>query len=193
VGNFLTDPIGTTVDFIKAIPSIPGTLINGIYCVGKHVLTGDWESLAYDLGGGAVLFVEVYVGAKVGGGVKGLADDALGATDDMIGAADDFAGAADDAFCFVAGTAVITLTGSKAIEAIQAGDIVLSENELTGETGYKRVVQTFVSETDELVHVHVNGETISATPEHPFYVPQKGWVDSIQLRTGDILVLQNGR
>ena len=28
---------------------------------------------------------------------------------------------------------------------------------------------------DELVHIGVNGETISATPTHPFYVDKLGW------------------
>ena len=39
----------------------------------------------------------------------------------------------------------------------------------------------------------MNGEEIITTPKHPFYVPQKGWVGSIQLRAGDILILQNGQ
>lgn len=29
---------------------------------------------------------------------------------------------------------------------------------------------------DELVHIGVNGETISATPTHPFYVDKLGWI-----------------
>lgn len=68
-----------------------------------------------------------------------------------------------------------------------------SENPDTGERALKRVVQTFVNETDELVHVRVNGEEIITTPEHPFYVPSKGWTGAIHLRAGDILVLQNGK
>lgn len=31
-----------------------------------------------------------------------------------------------------------------------------------------------------------------STPNHPFYVPSKGWVEAVYLRAGDILVLQNG-
>ena len=56
----------------------------------------------------------------------------------------------------------------------------------------KKVVRTFVNETNELVEVTVNGETIKSTPSHPFYVPQKGWTSAISLRAGDILVLSNG-
>ncbi len=37
-----------------------------------------------------------------------------------------------------------------------------------------------------------NGETISATPSHPFYVNQFGWTRATDLRAGDVLVLSNG-
>lgn len=62
--------------------------------------------------------------------------------------------------CFIAGTAVLTASGYTAIEKICAGDKVWAENSETGEKELKQVVQTFVKETDELVHVHVNGEEI---------------------------------
>ena len=94
--------------------------------------------------------------------------------------------------CFVAGTPVLTSAGYVLIEDIEVGDKVWSENPETGEKELKEVVQAFVNETDELVHIHVNGEEIITTPEHPFYVPKKGWVGAIDLRAGNILVLQSG-
>ena len=39
---------------------------------------------------------------------------------------------------------------------------------------------------------HLVGETITTTPTHPFYVPQKGWTEAAKLRAGDILVTCNG-
>ena len=54
------------------------------------------------------------------------------------------------------------------------------------------MVQSFENETKELVHVTAGGDIITATPEHPFYVPQRGWVGAIELRAGDILVQVNG-
>ena len=95
--------------------------------------------------------------------------------------------------CFVAGTAVLTSEGLHAIENLKIGDMVWAENPETGEKALKEVVQTFVRETDELVHIMVEGEQIITTPEHPFYVPQKGWMGAAQLRAGDILVLSNGK
>ena len=95
-------------------------------------------------------------------------------------------------YCFVAGTLVTTEDGSKPIEEIQVGDKVLSEDETTGEVAVKTVTETYVNETDELIHIGVNGETISATPSHPFYVNKFGWTLAGSLRAGDVLVLSNG-
>ena len=78
------------------------------------------------------------------------------------------------------------------IEEITAGMLVYAHNPDTGETELKEVVQTFVNETNELVHIKVSGEEIITTPTHPFWVPQKGWTDAIQLRAGDRLQLLNG-
>lgn len=98
----------------------------------------------------------------------------------------------DTSYCFVAGTLVTTADGFKPIEEIEVGDKVLSEDETTGEVEVKEVTQTYVNETDELVHIGINGETISATPSHPFYVDKLGWTLAGSLRAGDILVLSNG-
>ena len=53
----------------------------------------------------------------------------------------------------------------------------------------KTVTETYVNETDELVHIGVNGETISATPTHPFYVNKFGWTLAGSLRAGDVHIL----
>ena len=106
----------------------------------------------------------------------------------MWGSAKDFG----TSYCFVAGTLVTTEDGQEPIEEIEVGDKVLSENELTGEVAVKTVTETYVNETDELVHIGVNGETISATPTHPFYVDKLGWTLARSLRAGDVLVLSNG-
>ena len=52
--------------------------------------------------------------------------------------------------------------------------------------------QLFINESDELIHLTVNGEEITTTPTHPFYVAHKGWYAAVDLRAGDILVLVNG-
>ena len=94
--------------------------------------------------------------------------------------------------CFIAGTLVATETGYVTIENIKVGDLVWVHDPETGETALKPVVQTFRNETTEWIHVTVNGETLTCTPEHPFYVPKKGWTSAVDLRAGDILVMLNG-
>ena len=106
----------------------------------------------------------------------------------MWGSAKDFG----TSYCFVAGTLVTTEDGQEPIEEIEVGDKVLSEDETTGEVAVKTVTETYVNETDELIHIGVNGETISATPSHPFYVDKLGWTLARSLKAGDVLVLSNG-
>ena len=69
-----------------------------------------------------------------------------------------------EAMCFVEGTQVLTSTGNAPIESIQTGDYVWAWDENTGDVGLRKVVETYINETDELVHVHVNGEEIITTP-----------------------------
>ena len=94
--------------------------------------------------------------------------------------------------CFVAGTLVCTEDGEIPIEDIHTGDLVWAWDEDTGEVALKPVVETYINQTDELLHVFVNGEEIVTTPTHPFYSPVKGWTDAVHLRAGDILVHVNG-
>ena len=137
--------------------------------VSHRVTTGSWKGA-----GNAAL--------------NGMADGALSGA--ITGA---ITGGITSNVCFVAGTTVVTSVGYRAIEDICAGDEVWAEDPETGEKALKEVVQTFVNETKELVHVFVDGEEIVATPEHPFYVSQKGWVSACELRVGDILVSVNGK
>ena len=126
---------------------------------------------------------------------KGAGKAALegAATGYMTGAITGFVtGGLSSSTCFVAGTAVLSASGLVNIEQIRPGDKVWAENPETGQKGLKTVVRTFENETTELVHVFVNGEEIITTNEHPFYVPVKGWTSAIELRAGDILLLQNG-
>jgi len=94
--------------------------------------------------------------------------------------------------CFVAGTLVQCEDDSKTIEDISVGDKVWAWDEETGDIALKEVVETYVTKTDKLIHVFVNGEEIITTPTHPFYSPVKGWTKAAHLRAGDILVLVNG-
>jgi hypothetical protein len=85
----------------------------------------------------------------------------------------------------VAGTLIQTRDGEKAIQDIQIGDWVLSDDPNTpGDIEYKQVVQTFVHETNYLVDVYIGGEKITTTEGHRFWVKDVGWVAAKDLGAG---------
>ena len=75
--------------------------------------------------------------------------------------------------CFVAGTLVLTASGLMAIEKIKVGDIVYAANEETLDVSLKPVLETYIRETSNLIHIKVNGEEIISTYDHPYYVRKK--------------------
>ncbi|MEV5959771.1 Hint domain-containing protein [Streptomyces sp. NPDC051987] len=94
--------------------------------------------------------------------------------------------------CFPAGTKVATEHGSKPIEEVRAGERVWSENPETGQRRLRRVVGVTQRTTDALVSVDIGGETVRATPEHPFWVTGKGWTGAESLHPGDRLRTLDG-
>ncbi len=94
--------------------------------------------------------------------------------------------------CFVAGTLILTATGLVAIDAIKVGDRVYAADVDTQEVSLKPVVNTYISETSELVHLMVNGEEIISTRRHPYYVRGKGFIDACNLWIGAELLDKQG-
>ena len=97
------------------------------------------------------------------------------------------------AACFVAGTEILTNNGSIAIENISPGAVVLSYNERAQRAEYKKVKQVFEREAEELVNISIDGSLIKTTPEHPFYVVDKGWTPAKYLNAGDKLLRNDGQ
>lgn len=94
--------------------------------------------------------------------------------------------------CFVAGTLVLTANGVVAIEMIKAGDLVYAADADTLEVSLKPVLETYIRETSDLVHITVNGEEIVSTFDHPYYVKGKGFVNAVDLCIGYELIDNNG-
>jgi Pretoxin HINT domain len=87
--------------------------------------------------------------------------------------------------CFVAGTEIITRDGTKNIEDIQVGDWVLSDDPNTvGEIEYKQVLRTFAKTATTTIDLYIDGEKITTTEDHPFWVPEVGWVKAKDLTVG---------
>ena len=95
--------------------------------------------------------------------------------------------------CFIAGTVIATETGFARIESIKPGDIVLSTNADTMETGCKKVLEKYVRKTRELVHIIVGGKEIVSTLDHPYYVAGRGFVNACQLCIGSPLLDADGK
>ena len=157
-----------------------------------------WAGLAADV-------VSLAVPFATGGGtvVKAVskADDVV----DLVKTADRVTDTADTVYdgvkamskvdipdCFVAGTMIATEEGHLPIEDIKVGDHVWATDPETGVTDLKKVVNTFINETTAVTHVTINGEVITSTQSHPYYVVGQGWTLAGNLRAGDILVMLNG-
>jgi RHS repeat-associated protein len=96
----------------------------------------------------------------------------------------------DKSQCFVAGTPVHLSTGIKAIEDVAAGDLVWARNERTGGLELREVVQTFVTEDQELLGLEVEdedgvSELFQVTPEHPLWARERGWVAAGDVQPGE--------
>mgnify|MGYP000993768406 CR=1 FL=1 len=89
-------------------------------------------------------------------------------------------------------TLIKTDDGYKEIKDIEVGDLVYSEDPLTGEKGLKRVTNVFVNETSVIVRIYAGDEEIETTPTHPFWVIEKGWVAAGDIEAGDKVYLYSG-
>lgn len=94
--------------------------------------------------------------------------------------------------CFARGTLVHTAGGPRAIETIQTGDRVLSQNTSTGVLSYQPVMAVHRTASAATVRIAFDGETISATGIHRFWKAGKGWVMARELKSGDRLRMPGG-
>lgn len=99
--------------------------------------------------------------------------------------------------CFTEGTLVATPQGLRAIEDIAVGDQVLAWNPDTGETSTQTVTALIRPEpqaTYALVLLDGGGEreVFTSSADHPWFVVGKGWVETVNLASGDRIVSAEG-
>jgi hypothetical protein len=83
---------------------------------------------------------------------------------------------------------------SKPIEAVKAGDAILSRDPKTGQTKGQQVFSTPVRGVrGSLLLRFSDGERIETTGEHPFYVPGKGFVLAGRLVVGTRVATWKGK
>lgn len=209
--------IGLVSDKLSAILGGLGTIGNGLKCLmigiqvftacaplGAIVGTGMIITGAATMAFGANDIITAVTGRNFIQEITGMSDKAYFWTSlglniastvlSVVGAK----GLQKGAFCFAAGTAVLTVgvggkVVKKAIEDVKVGDRVMSYNEETGNTEVKTVTATFTSEHEETVKVKdVNGQEIVSSLGHNYYTQNRGWIAAENLRAGDILQTVKG-
>ena len=86
--------------------------------------------------------------------------------------------------CFAAGSRRQALDGPRAIESIQVGDRVLSQDSTTGLLTFRPVVAVHRNRPAATFRIAIDGETIVATGIHRFWKAGKGWTMARDLKTG---------
>jgi Pretoxin HINT domain len=87
--------------------------------------------------------------------------------------------------CFGKGTIVRTLDGSSSIETLRVGDIVLSQDILTGKLDYRPVLKVHHNPPCATFRVSLGDDAIVTSPSHRFWVAGRGWVMARDLKVGD--------
>lgn len=128
----------------------------------------------------------------IGRGIKGIG---RGIKRSVSRAASGASGRMLSPCCFVAGTEVQTDRGLVPIEDIQIGDLVLSEDDKTGEQAYKPVTNRFINPDKTTLSItieRVDGqrETFTVTDNHP-YMTTNGWVEAGDLKANMEVELAN--
>ena len=98
--------------------------------------------------------------------------------------------------CFLAGTKVITINGSKDIDKIKIGDKVLSYNEKKHKNEYKEVLEVYThpNNIDRLYHITINEKVLDVTASHRFYIKRNNiqkWIPAYKLKVGDMVMYQD--
>ena len=90
--------------------------------------------------------------------------------------------------CFTGDILVVMEKGYRRIDEIEVGDYVWAYSVETGEKELKEVLQVFVRQNNEILHLETSFGTISTTTNHPFYVVDKGWVAAGDLTIDDCVL-----
>jgi hypothetical protein len=94
--------------------------------------------------------------------------------------------------CLVAGTLVWTAGGPMAVEQIQRGDLVLSQDVETGELAFKPVLRTVQTKRGPTVEFTAGRESIGCSGGHVFWVSGDGWKQASELESGMLLHAVDG-
>jgi hypothetical protein len=90
--------------------------------------------------------------------------------------------------CFAAGTPVQTMEGSRPIEKVRPGDLVLSQDVATGQLDFRPVVMVHHNAPNQTLRVTLSDdEIVLASIYHRFWRAGVGWAQARELKSGDVL------
>jgi len=89
--------------------------------------------------------------------------------------------------CFGAGTPVRTIDGTKLIEKVQRGDLVLVQDTISGALSYQPVLTAFHNPPSATYRVKLGSDEVVATGIHRFWRAGKGWAMTRDLKPGDLV------
>ena len=94
--------------------------------------------------------------------------------------------------CFPPGTLVKTPKGYKKIEDFVIGDLVLAYDFNINDVVAQPILELYKSQTEYLVDISIDGEIITATRQHRFWVESSGeWLSASELESGMKVRLAN--
>lgn len=92
--------------------------------------------------------------------------------------------------CFDKDTQITTQEGTKKISEVTTNDVVLTYNEISQQTEYKKVLNTFNNGiSNEMIKIYTEKSYIIVTPKHKIYTTNRGWVCAEDLCLSDELVI----
>jgi hypothetical protein len=94
--------------------------------------------------------------------------------------------------CFPAGTTVDTPDGPKRIEDVKVGDKVITHDLTTGQDQTRTVTALFHKQADDLLAITTDNQQFQVTPQHGFWIPDRGWTLAGTLHPGDHLLRRDG-
>ena len=189
--------IATGIESAEVVGNIVGGAITGAVSNGAMSLIGgsspgevaESALIGGTLGGlfGGISSLHIAPEGGEPGPVK-LADCDCQTPNESIGAKANQGGG-----CFVAGTLIATNRGLKPIEYISIGDSVWARQEYDHDVHLKEVTKVFQRVTKKIyVFSLTEDEKIESTPEHVFWVQDKGWIEAELILISDTLFSRSG-
>jgi len=88
-------------------------------------------------------------------------------------------------YCVPGETLIRIKDGLKRIDQIVDGEEIFSWDSFSQQAVLTRVGHVFCRESEEVLELEVDGQTIRLTAEHPVYTRQRGWVKAKDLTVDD--------